>query len=204
MHTRRVRLSGSLVWLLAGAGPALAADKQDPKGAAIALVAVLIVAVLVQFLLAVLLPRFTRRVQRAVGTGFWASAGWGGLVGVLAAVVGMVLAQGGAVGKALAGVVGATVLVAALAGGIGLAKIIGDWTLRRWDAEPVGPLSVLCGATVWAWGVAVPVVGWAAGLLGLFASMGAAVQVLLQGHVFDPPEAHDSPLVAPPEPPTPP
>ena len=204
MQTRRVSLIGGAVWLLVAAGPALAAGKNDPKGAVAAVIGLLIVATLLQFLLAILLPRFTRRLQRAIRAGFWPSAGWGALVAVLTAIVGVILGQGGAAGKALVVVLAVAVSILALAGGLGISKLIGDWALRRWQVEPVGPLSVLCGATVWAWGVAVPVLGWVAGLLGLFASLGAAIQVLLHPQAFDPPEvtaAPTAPQVAPPAPP---
>jgi hypothetical protein len=123
------------------------------------------------------------------------------MVAVLAVIVEVILGQGGAAGKVLVGVLGALVAILALAGGIGISKILGDWALRRWEIEPVGPLSVLCGATVWAWGAAVPLVGWVAGLLGLFASLGAAIQVLLHPQAFDPPQAPSPPAVAPPAPP---
>lgn len=203
MRTRRVSLSGSAVWLFATAGPALAAGKNDPKGAAAAVVIALIVAALLQFLLAILLPRFTMRLQRAIATGFWPAAGWGALVVVLTVIVGVILGQAGAAGKALVGALIAVVSVLTLAGGIGISKIIGDWALRRWDVEPIGPLSVLCGATVWAWGAAVPVIGWVPGLLGLFASLGATVQVLLHPQTFDPRRAPAPPVPAgDPPPPT--
>lgn len=200
MQTRPVSLGSSAVWLFMTAGPALAADKQDPKAAAAAIMIALVAGALLQFLLAILLPHFTLRLQRALGTGFWPCAGWGALVAVLAVIVGVIVAQGGAAGKTLAAVLAAVVVVLALAGGIGISKIIGDWALRRWSMAPVGPLTVLCGATVWAWGVAVPIVGWAAGLLGLFASLGAAVQVLLHPHAFDPVAAPVTPAVDPPAP----
>lgn len=200
MRTRRVAPLSGAVWLLV-AGPALAADRNDPKGAAVAALAALIVGTLLQFLVAILLPRYSMRLQRAVATGLWPSAGWGALVALLTAIVGVILGQGGAAGKVLVGVLSGVVVILALTGGIGLSKIIGDWALRRWQVEPVGPLSVLCGATVWAWGAAVPIVGWVAGLLGLFASLGAAVQVMLQPRAFDPPEVPEAPTVAPPAPP---
>lgn len=200
MQARRVSLLGGAVWLL-GAGPALAAGKNDPKGAAVAVLAVLVLGALLQFLLAILLPRFTMRLQRALLTGFWPSAGWGALVAVLTVIVGVILGQGGAAGKTLVTVLAVAVAVLALAGGIGISKLIGDWSLRRWNVEPIGPLSVLCGATVWAWGVALPIVGWAAGLLGLFASLGAVIQVLLHPQAFDPPQVPEAPTVDPPAPP---
>lgn len=201
MQTRRVSLIGGAAWLLWATGPASAAGKNDPKGAAAVALIALVVGAMLQFLLAILLPRFTLRMQRAIGAGFWPSAGWGALVAVLTVIVGVILGQGGTAGKTLVGVLVGVISLLALAGGLGLSKIIGDWALRRWHIEPLGPLTVLCGATVWAWGVAVPIVGWAAGLLGLFASLGAAVQVLLQPRAFDPPEAPAAPTVDPPAPP---
>jgi hypothetical protein len=193
MQARRVSLTGSAVCVLL-AGPALAAGKGGPAPIAIAAIAIPLVGAMVQFLVAVLLPRFTLRLQRAIAEGFWPMTGWGAMVTVLTVILAVMFSQGGGgAGKTLAAVVGVAVLVLALTGGVGISKILGDWTLRRWEVEPVGPLSVLCGATVWAWGAAVPIVGWAAGLLGLFASLGAAVQVLLQPQAFDPPEAPVAP-----------
>ena len=172
------------VWALL-AGPALAAVKQDQQGAAIATVAAIVLTPALQFLLGVLLPQFTRRVQRAIETGFWPCAGWGAGLATLAGIVIGIIAQGGQAGKGLAGLVGAGTGLLLMAGLAGLAKCLGDWALRRWDAEPLGPLSVLCGATIWTFGAAVPVVGWTAGLLTLLAALGAAGQVLLQPHAFD-------------------
>jgi hypothetical protein len=85
----------------------------------------------------------------------------------------------------------------ALAGGTGLAKCLGDWALCRWDLPPTGPFSVLCGAVVWAWGAAVPIIGWTGGLLTLIAGLGAAVQVLLQPRAFDEPQPSVSSLSIP-------
>jgi hypothetical protein len=196
MSTRRGRLTALAVWLVVLAGPAHAAGKGDPQGAMRLGFGLILFTPMVQFLLAILLPRFTMRVQRAVRTGFWPSAGWGALVVVLTIILALILKQGGAAGNWLAALIGMAVLLAAQAGGLGIAKIIGDWALRRWNVEPIGPLSVLCGATVWAWGACVPLVGWVAGFFTLLVSLGAAIQVLLQPTHFEaPPE-----LVVPPAP----
>ncbi len=200
MQSRRVSLTGSAVWMLA-ASPALAAGNFDPKSAAAVGLVVPLVGAMLQFLAALLLPGFARRLQRAIAGGFWPSVGWGAMVTVLTVIVAVILSRGGAAGKTLAAMVGVTAAILALAGGIGISRIFGDWALRRWEVEPVGPLSVLCGATIWAGGVSVPIVGWLAGLLGLFASLGAAVQVLLQPHAFEPPPAPVAPEAAQPLPP---
>ena len=198
MQTRRVSLSLSAACLL-GAGPAFAAGGFDPKAALIASAVIPAAGVLVQFLVAILLPRFTLRMQRAIAEGFLPSAGWGALVATLAVIVAVVVGQGGAAGKALAGVVGVVAMILALAGGVGISKIFGDWAMRRWKVESMGPMTVLCGATVWAWGAAVPIFGWAAGLFSLIASLGAAVQVVLQPQAFDPPRAPAAPVDEPTE-----
>jgi len=53
----------------------------------------------------------------------------------------------------------------------------------------MGPLSVLTGGLLWVLAAVLPVVGWAGALLCLFASLGAAAQVLLQPRAFDVVEA---------------
>jgi hypothetical protein len=184
-------------WALVGLGvatPALAVGTEsDRQGAAVAAAAAIILVPAFQFLVGILLPAFTRRTQRALETGFWPCAGWGVGFAALTGIVVGVVAQGGGAGKGLAGVFGGLSALLTLAGLAGVAKSLGDWALRRWDTEAVGPLSVLCGAMIWVWGAAVPVVGWIAGLLTLLAGLGAAGQVLLQPHAFDP--------QAPPKPP---
>lgn len=165
--------------------PVVAADEQDRQGAAIATMAAIVLTPALQLVLGILLPQFTRRVQRGLETGFWPCAGWGAGLAILSGIVIGIIAQGGQAGKSLAGAIGAGTGLLLMAGLAGLAKCLGDWALRRWNAEPVGPLSVLCGATLWTFGAAVPVVGWTAGLLTLLAAFGAAGQVLLQPHAFD-------------------
>lgn len=181
-------------------GPVFAADAGGLKGAAVAILGGLLVAVLVQFLLAILLPRFTHRLQRAIAGDFWPCTGWGALVAVLAVVVGAVLGQGGQAGKTLVSLETILLALLAVAGSLGVAKAIGDWALRRWEVPPQGPLSVLCGGVVWWAAGAIPVVGWAAALLSLLASLGAVVQVLLQPHSFDPPAPAGNALTPPPPP----
>lgn len=178
---------GPIICAVLCAGPALAAGKDDPKGALIAAGVLLVIAPLLQFLVAILLPRFTRRLHRAIATGFWPCAGWGALVAVLTVIVAAILNHGGPAGRGLMSVVLALVVGLGLAGGIGLSKLIGDWALRRWHVEPLGPFTVLCGATVWAWAAAIPIVGWFPGLLTIFAGLGASIQVVLQPRAFDPP-----------------
>lgn len=182
---RRYVIWGTIA--LAAAAPANAADDGGWKGAAAAIAGVLIVSTILQFLLAILLPRFTMRLRTAIRTGFWPSAGWGALVATLTVIVFAVMSQGGQAGKAVGATAGIAVALLAFAGAIGVSGLIGDWALRRWEIASPGPFAVLCGALVWAFGAAVPIFGWAAGLLTLFASLGAAVQVLLQPRVFDPP-----------------
>jgi len=75
----------------------------------------------------------------------------------------------------------------AVAGGLGVSMLLGDWALRRWQLPPMGPLSVLVGAIVWVCGALVPIVGWLLGLLILFASLGITVQLLIHPRAFDPP-----------------
>lgn len=176
----------SASWYMALCSPALGAGSDsDRQGAALATGAAVVLVPTLAFLAGLLLPQFTRRVQRAVETEFWPCAGWGAGLAILTGIVVAILAQGGQAGKGVAGALGAGAGLVAVAGLGGLAKCLGDWALRRWHAEPVGPLSVLCGATLWAFAAALPVVGWTAGLLTLLAAFGAAGQVLLQPHAFD-------------------
>lgn len=201
MQTRRPLLIATALGFLASVSPALAAGGKDGRGPVVVLLGLIVLTPLLQFCLAVLLPRFTLRVSRAVRGGFWPCVGWGALVAVLVAVVAAIFAQGGAAGKGLATGVAAAAVLTAVAGGIGLAKVMGDWALHRWQVEPQGPFSVLCGAIVWAWGAVLPVVGWATGLLTLLMGLGAAVQVILQPRCFDPPEETAPPPTSPPTPP---
>ena len=186
----------AVVFAVAGlAVPAMAAPDKDDKGALGAVLVLLLIPPL-QAALATMLPGFTRRSQRAIATGFWPSAGWGALLVVLTILVAGILNKGGQAGKGAAVALAVSAFVLAVAGGVGVSKCIGDWALRRWGLESMGPLSVLSGSLVWLWGALVPVIGWAAGLLSLFASLGAAAQVLLHPHAFDEPE-----IVRPADPP---
>ena len=169
-------------------GPVLAQGTEGEDGGMIALVVLLVVVGIIpplQLVVASLLPAFTLRTARAIRTSFWPSAGWGALVVVLVAVAASILSQGGKAGQGVAIALGVAATLLAVAGCIGVAKHMGDWSLRRWRLASPGPLSVLIGAVMWSWGALVPVLGWLAGLLTLFASLGAAVQVILHPRHFD-------------------
>jgi dolichol-phosphate mannosyltransferase len=73
----------------------------------------------------------------------------------------------------------------AIAGCVGIAKAIGDWAFERWGESASGPLAALTGSVVWFFGALVPIVGWLAGLLSLFAGLGAAVLVILHPRAYD-------------------
>lgn len=182
---RRAARTLGVVAAGAAASAAWGAKEENPAGALAAVAIFLALTPIVQFAVAALLPAFTRRANRAVCTGFWPSAGWGALFTVLVVTVAAILAQGGQAGQVVAGVAGGGAAALALAGGVGIAKCLGDWSLGRWGLGEMGPLSVATGALLWALGAMVPVVGWAGALLCLFASLGAGVQVLLHPGAFD-------------------
>ena len=172
------------------AAPALAEPaKQDPGGPAFILLGALVLIPSLQLVFASLLPAFVRRVERALAGMFWSCFGWGALCLVLGGIVAAILGQGGKPGQALAAVMLVAAVFIALVALSGVAKRLGDRVLTAWDAPPLGPVSVLIGATLLTWGCAIPVVGWAAGAVLLIASLGAGVQVLLHPGTYDPPPA---------------
>lgn len=138
-----------------------------------------------QLVISALLPAFTRRAQRCIASGFWPCAGWGALSGLLIGVVAGIFSSAGGAAQTLAASLGIGALVLAIAGGVGTAKLIGDWALARWGLGSMGPLSVLVGSAIWLLAAVLPGVGWAAGILSLIASLGVAVQVLLSPRAFD-------------------
>lgn len=197
-----LRASLVVLLILLAAAPVLAAEKkQDYWGGVAILIVCAVVFPSVQFLTGILLPRYTRRTQRAIQDGFLPCAGWGALTALLAIIVSVILGQGGEAGKGLTVVVIVTIVLLALTGGAGTAKCIGDWALRRWGITSEGPFNVLCGAVVWTAGAILPIFGWIAGLFSLFANLGAAIQVILQPHAFDPEADSDEIISNEPPPP---
>jgi len=172
-------------WLLLAAPASLYADdgSSDDVFVAVALAIALIVPL--QFLAAILLPGFTRRLRRAIGREFYTCAGWGGLVGVLVTTLAVVFGSAGQAGQVVAGAIGGGTVLLAIAGTAGIAKCIGEWAYARWGETASGPVSVLAGSVVWLFGAMVPVIGWLGALLSLFAGLGAAVLVILHPRAYD-------------------
>lgn len=171
--------------LVAAAGGVCADDGSPDQGAFIAVVVALALIVPLQFAVATILPAFTRCTQRAIACEFWTCAGWGGLVGVLVTTVAAIFGSAGGAARAVGIAIAIAAGVLALAGTVGVAKCIGDWAFQRWGEVASGPVSVLAGSVVWAFGAVVPIVGWLGAVLSLFAGLGAAVLVVLNPRVFD-------------------
>ncbi len=198
------RLAFTVVVALVAAKAWAQGPPSGPQAWGAGLVAGLLLLPTLQLVLAALVPAFTRRVRRAIATELAPSIGWGVLVVALTALVAAVLNQGGAPGKLVAGCVLLAALLLAVAGGLGISLALGEWAFRRWQLAPQGPVSVFCGGVIGSWAAAVPIIGWLAGILALFASLGAAVQALLQPHAFsDPPPVPPSPFASPPREPEP-
>jgi len=194
--TRPARHCWAVLAAVSCATPALAqggAKPGDPRGPLV----LLVFAPLVPFIVAALLPTFTKRAERAFRSRFGASFGWGILLAILAGVVAGILTKGGPPGQVAASVVAGFALLVALSGLVGLAKAIGDWSLRRWGMTSLGPLSVLLGAPLWLIGAAIPLVGWLAGIVTLVASIGVTACVVLAPATFDEPVGAEPPPADP-------
>ena len=177
---------------VACASPACAQGAGAKPGGPLAALALLfvalpVVATAITFIVAALFPTFTRRAERAVRVRLGASLGWGLPLAVLAGIVAGIFTKGGQPGQAVAGVVAGIALLTGLVGLVGIAKVIGDWSLRRWGIASLGPLSVLLGAPLWGLGAAIPIFGYVAGFLTLIASIGVTACVVLAPHTFDEP-----------------
>ncbi len=169
-----------------------AGEKKDDPGGLIAVALTLVLVPLLQFVFSIFVPRFTRRAARAYEAAFMPSAGWGAAVVVLFVILASIFTNAGGAGDKVGAGLAITAALLAIAGGVGISMLLGDWALRRWGLGPMGPLSVLVGATVWVCGALAPIVGWLLGLLSLFASLGIAVQLVLHPAAFDEPVAEQA------------
>lgn len=180
--------------LLAPAALAQGPGKGDSKGAFLLLL-VPVVAVPLQLLLAALFPGSVKRLSLAVRGRVESTIAWGAAVLALGAVVTIVPANlGGQPGQVLGGLVGAVVILGAMAGGAGISLLAGQWSLRR-DSDASAPtyLAVLIGSTLLGAAMWVPIAGQLLGLALAVLSLGSIVRATVGAPSVDAPVAAPRP-----------